>query len=183
MSSPWALVTQPHLLLQNRLSLWATQRVCLLLMRLADWCTLIYTPNSHTHSNIQTRCMLTKRKKGRKKNLHTHTVSACLPTSKPFPQVTPTHQLPNDILTLMWGRVGGQCYLEEKLRFCAHFWCLEGMLNRTSSPCLRSCGFLACGHAVGSCLHVWPEWEVANPFMQWWSRRPYAGRGQLNKQG
>lgn len=47
------------------------------------------TEHSHTHPNVQTYCMLAKRKK-KKKNLHTHCISANSPTSKPFSHVTPT---------------------------------------------------------------------------------------------
>lgn len=50
MSSPWALVTQPHLLLQNRLSLWAMQHVFVRHALLLARHTLVHV-NVHTEHN------------------------------------------------------------------------------------------------------------------------------------
>lgn len=115
MSSPWAVVTQPHLLLQNRLGLWAMQRVCCVAEEAGR---LVYvnlrTEHSHIRTNVQTCCMLAKRK-----NLHTHTAYLQIHPLRSLFLMSHPHKLPNGILTLMWGRGMGVLAGREIAVLCA----------------------------------------------------------------
>lgn len=71
MSSPWALVTQPHLLLAE-LTEPVSDAVCVFVADEAGRLVYVnlHTEHIHTHTNIQTCCMLTKRKRNPAHTLH-----------------------------------------------------------------------------------------------------------------